>query len=164
MRVLGQRRCIHHRGTEEATSLWPRTLADEQGSNKPQSGNPCLSVKSGRNELLRRLLRRRWLRSRSLLWLGNDWLGFGFGRVRLGRRLRLGRRQNEVQRVALLPRTKLHDRLVAQVLDQALQNSTSQTLAGHLASAEEDGGLDQGPDRKSTRLNSSHLVISYAVF
>src|SRR5256885_12472084 len=24
--------------------------------------------------------------------------------------------------------------------------------------------LEQGPDRKSTRLNSSHLVISYAVF
>src|SRR5256885_8442190 len=26
------------------------------------------------------------------------------------------------------------------------------------------GGLWGGPDRKSTRLNSSHLVISYAVF
>src|SRR5256885_9445166 len=25
-------------------------------------------------------------------------------------------------------------------------------------------GLDEGEDRKSTRLNSSHLVISYAVF
>src|SRR5256885_8828112 len=25
-------------------------------------------------------------------------------------------------------------------------------------------GRDDGPDRKSTRLNSSHLVISYAVF
>src|ERR1017187_2353591 len=90
---------------------------------------------------LRRLLRRGRVRSRSLVWLGRVGLGFGFGRVRLGWRLRLGWRQNEVQRVALLPRTKLHDRLVAQVLDQALQNSTSQTLAGHLASAEEDGGL-----------------------
>src|SRR2546426_8782847 len=27
-----------------------------------------------------------------------------------------------------------------------------------------DGHIDQIPDRKSTRLNSSHLVISYAVF
>src|SRR2546426_8294654 len=26
------------------------------------------------------------------------------------------------------------------------------------------GALHDGPDRKSTRLNSSHLVISYAVF
>src|SRR5256885_3584552 len=26
------------------------------------------------------------------------------------------------------------------------------------------GGIDLGQDRKSTRLNSSHLVISYAVF
>src|SRR5438132_2861068 len=26
------------------------------------------------------------------------------------------------------------------------------------------GGADQGQDRKSTRLNSSHTVISYAVF
>src|SRR5256885_4904581 len=29
---------------------------------------------------------------------------------------------------------------------------------------DDDGGLDLGGDRKSTRLNSSHLVISYAVF
>src|SRR5256885_11801212 len=28
----------------------------------------------------------------------------------------------------------------------------------------EYSGLDDQPDRKSTRLNSSHLVISYAVF
>src|SRR3989454_3522180 len=27
-----------------------------------------------------------------------------------------------------------------------------------------EGAVDQGADRKSTRLNSSHLVISYAVF
>src|SRR5256885_9948845 len=32
-------------------------------------------------------------------------------------------------------------------------------LAGHVGAAE-----DFQPDRKSTRLNSSHLVISYAVF
>src|SRR5256885_9855265 len=30
--------------------------------------------------------------------------------------------------------------------------------------AEVDGRFRQGEDRKSTRLNSSHLVISYAVF
>src|SRR5256885_12542025 len=29
---------------------------------------------------------------------------------------------------------------------------------------ERDGGRAHRPDRKSTRLNSSHLVISYAVF
>src|SRR5688500_19700890 len=29
---------------------------------------------------------------------------------------------------------------------------------------DEDGDGSTGPDRKSTRLNSSHLVISYAVF
>src|SRR5256885_12182615 len=39
--------------------------------------------------------------------------------------------------------------------------------AGHRAKAIHDGSFvwaDYGPDRKSTRLNSSHLVISYAVF
>src|SRR5256885_6729143 len=33
-----------------------------------------------------------------------------------------------------------------------------------LRSRRADGGDDHEPDRKSTRLNSSHLVISYAVF
>src|SRR5256885_2638565 len=36
---------------------------------------------------------------------------------------------------------------------------------GHAqAQAAEDGHEERGLDRKSTRLNSSHLVISYAVF
>src|SRR5256885_8847353 len=42
------------------------------------------------------------------------------------------------------------------------------TLAGHPwrggGSSHEPGSMDLPADRKSTRLNSSHLVISYAVF
>src|SRR5437588_8999214 len=34
----------------------------------------------------------------------------------------------------------------------------------HLAVLERDEAVLEGPDRKSTRLNSSHTVISYAVF
>src|SRR5256885_12227404 len=36
--------------------------------------------------------------------------------------------------------------------------------AGDAAALEDEAGLDAEEDRKSTRLNSSHLVISYAVF
>src|SRR5256885_5109068 len=36
--------------------------------------------------------------------------------------------------------------------------------AGDGAGARGPAGVPPGPDRKSTRLNSSHLVISYAVF
>src|SRR5205807_4291475 len=35
---------------------------------------------------------------------------------------------------------------------------------GHLVFADHEAGLLFAGDRKSTRLNSSHLVISYAVF
>src|SRR5436190_17929180 len=35
---------------------------------------------------------------------------------------------------------------------------------GYLATVRSDGGPRVHPDRKSTRLNSSHTVISYAVF
>src|ERR1039457_5612572 len=35
---------------------------------------------------------------------------------------------------------------------------------GGFGGAFQHGGLDEALDRKSTRLNSSHLVISYAVF
>src|SRR5690349_24568991 len=39
-------------------------------------------------------------------------------------------------------------------------------VAGHLGEGghEEEEGLDREGDRKSTRLNSSHVEISYAVF
>src|SRR2546426_3601804 len=61
----------------------------------------------------------------------------------------------------------------ARVLGHALQDLSDPTLLGivddrHLeAVAAGEAGIGQellGPDRKSTRLNSSHLVISYAVF
>src|SRR5215470_6909396 len=66
------------------------------------------------------------------------------GRLRLRRLLRLLRtwRQNRVQRVALLPRAKLDDPLVADVLYEPFQNLASQAGARHLASAEEDRGFD----------------------
>src|SRR5438034_5381275 len=42
-----------------------------------------------------------------------------------------------------------------------LSNVTGEKL---LLSPDSGGGLVPSPDRKSTRLNSSHTVISYAVF
>src|SRR5579864_4275699 len=52
------------------------------------------------------------------------------------------RRQNRVQRVAFLPRTKLHNPALANVFNQALENFASQAGARHLAAAEKDRGLD----------------------
>src|SRR6185437_10728289 len=77
-------------------------------------------------------LRLRLRRGRSLL----------LGLRRLWFRLLGARSQDRVQGIAFLPRPKLHNSLVANVFSKALQNSTSQACAGHLASAEEDGRLD----------------------
>src|SRR5256885_12748218 len=52
-------------------------------------------------------------------------------------------------------------------LHDALPISDAQPLVGQLDAAQVVGARDvhdHGGDRKSTRLNSSHLVISYAVF
>src|SRR5256885_3597961 len=46
-------------------------------------------------------------------------------------------------------------------MNTALPSHIEQMITGLLLS---DGYLRYGKDRKSTRLNSSHLVISYAVF
>ena len=46
-----------------------------------------------------------------------------------------------MQRVAFLPWTEFHDTFFADVLDESLENLATQALAGHLASAEENGGL-----------------------
>src|SRR5271169_3243600 len=65
-----------------------------------------------------------------------------FGSLRLAGGLRLWRRKDQVQRVALLAGTKLHNRLVANVGDQTVQDPPPQALARHLAATEENGGLD----------------------
>src|SRR2546426_3483905 len=49
-----------------------------------------------------------------------------------------------------------------QRIDDAV--SPGNSLADESHTSVELGGLVDGGDRKSTRLNSSHLVISYAVF
>src|SRR5256885_13074540 len=49
------------------------------------------------------------------------------------------------------------------VLDDADRNELDRVVGVDGAQAEIAGG-GKGEDRKSTRLNSSHLVISYAVF
>src|SRR3712207_7921557 len=46
----------------------------------------------------------------------------------------------------------------------ATRSSTSTTSAGERAAGQVLGGGPGNPDRKSTRLNSSHANISYAVF
>src|SRR5579862_1204770 len=65
------------------------------------------------------------LRALRRLWCGGDLLGC----------------QNQVQGVAFLPRTKLHQALVFHILDQPLQNFAAQALAGHFPAPEKDGGL-----------------------
>src|SRR5256885_6759126 len=57
---------------------------------------------------------------------------------------------------------------VRSTINPALQRATETALQDGLAAYEKDSGRAQfqapEADRKSTRLNSSHLVISYAVF
>src|SRR5256885_11924792 len=60
----------------------------------------------------------------------------------------------------------LHDALpifrLVEALGRQCRRRTCLQVAGDLL--DEHGGLPDPRDRKSTRLNSSHLVISYAVF
>src|ERR1035438_880870 len=124
---------LRHRGHKKTFGVPNLTM------NADPSRSRRIRVTARLIPLLRRLLRGCRLRSRGLVRLGRVWL---VSLWRLGGGLCFRWRQDQMQRVAFLPRPKLHDRLVAQILDQALQNSTPQTLAGHLASAEKDGGLD----------------------
>src|SRR2546426_2112615 len=50
------------------------------------------------------------------------------------------------------------------VVQQTLLAKSSKDLEPHVLGASEIGIVESQLDRKSTRLNSSHLVISYAVF
>src|SRR2546426_3857483 len=54
----------------------------------------------------------------------------------------------------------------AQSVPQRALGDAHPPLGGHLQGGQRARGVVQlmAPDRKSTRLNSSHLVISYAVF
>src|SRR5688500_19836202 len=57
--------------------------------------------------------------------------------------------------------------LVQTALEELMRHRTTLVIAHRLAtvlSCDRILVMDQGRDRKSTRLNSSHLVISYAVF
>src|SRR5256885_12230451 len=56
-----------------------------------------------------------------------------------------------------------HDTLTAGVAEVSVDQATGK-IKVHNYWVAIDGGLIIQPDRKSTRLNSSHLVISYAVF
>src|SRR2546426_4839666 len=47
---------------------------------------------------------------------------------------------------------------------RALRRGPPPRRRGHRAVEDQRGDRRRDPDRKSTRLNSSHLVISYAVF
>src|SRR5256885_10179310 len=63
-------------------------------------------------------------------------------------------------RSTLFPYTTLF-RSQVQRLRILIHGQAAETLAGHL---DLTGTFPVSTDRKSTRLNSSHLVISYAVF
>src|SRR6266700_5214442 len=69
-------------------------------------------------------------------------LRLAYGRYRFLSRLLRIRRQDRVQRVAFLSWTKFNDSAIANIFNQPLQNPSSQAGAGHLASTEEDRGLD----------------------
>src|SRR5450631_1886036 len=56
--------------------------------------------------------------------------------------VRLLRRQDRVQRVALLPRAELHDTVWFHVFNQTFQNLAAQAGAGHFASAKKNRRLD----------------------
>jgi hypothetical protein len=50
--------------------------------------------------------------------------------------------QDQVKRVAFLTGPELHDRFIAKILNQPLQDLAPQSLTRHFASTEEYGGLD----------------------
>ena len=63
-------------------------------------------------------------------------------RLSLGRRFGRPLRQDRVHLVAFLPRRRLGDRHLRQVVDQPLQNAPADLRVRHFASAEEDRRLD----------------------
>src|SRR5256885_8981507 len=64
-----------------------------------------------------------------------------------------------------LPRVDIADGNGAEVVKRARLGSQNPAAAGGTGRQRPDGvGIAAPQDRKSTRLNSSHLVISYAVF
>src|SRR5439155_13281501 len=73
---------------------------------------------------------------------------------------------------ALVADSSFHDAVVDAVLDRAPALGVARELrpralaAAVRASLRDllDAGIDPAQDRKSTRLNSSHVAISYAVF
>src|SRR5262249_30078463 len=74
-----------------------------------------------------------------------DSLLFGLSRFRFlprNRFLAYALRQDGVHLIAFLPRRRLGDRDVGQILDQPLENPSSDLRVRHLASAEENRGLD----------------------
>src|SRR5256885_4611817 len=67
-----------------------------------------------------------------------------------------------------LPRAQIHER-VQQTLGLVGLQGMGERLPGSLSGGQQQRAalacaVVERPDRKSTRLNSSHLVISYAVF
>src|SRR6202158_2581353 len=67
------------------------------------------------------------------------WCGLRRSRFFLRSAFTFLRRQNQVQRVAFLPWTKLHQTFLVDILNQTFQNLTAQALPRHFASPEEDG-------------------------
>src|SRR5256885_12824785 len=53
---------------------------------------------------------------------------------------------------------------IIEALSQGRPELAQQAMATHIVQAAQRAGVHFPTDRKSTRLNSSHLVISYAVF
>src|ERR1035438_1025867 len=79
-----------------------------------------------------------------------------------GARVSMAARKPETIGVAA---ARIAERTGAQVMGSVVDVTSVEAIeAWHRATVERFGGVDMLVDRKSTRLNSSHLGISYAVF
>src|SRR5438477_7948342 len=70
-------------------------------------------------------------------------------------------------RSTLFPYTTLfrsHVGVAVQVFRRAVDHDVRPVLQRSVVEGRREGRIDQQRDRKSTRLNSSHMSISYAVF
>src|SRR5438034_8819634 len=70
----------------------------------------------------------------------------------------------QAPRATLFPYTTLFRSPLAILLGEPLEGRDRRIALEELDDPPARRGMDRGQDRKSTRLNSSHTVISYAVF